>query len=164
MMSLHIITRSAIWFELGELWQEKSFRTPDPLSRMCGEGLGTRLSYPLAPTWLVIWYLVLVGVNMSKPHTSVTALHMSVCVYVCLFAWTKCARSMSTETCTSAQVCSIGVKENNSTHNRKWVSWKDVGVGRGCCSELLCAHAQLNLLYLFNVTLPGPFPFGFCST
>ena len=45
----HIIMRSRIWFELSDRGAtlphvtKKLLRTPDPLSRMCGEGLGTRL-------------------------------------------------------------------------------------------------------------------------
>ena len=45
----HIIICSRIWFELSDwelprpMWQEKSVRTPDPLSHTCREGLGTRL-------------------------------------------------------------------------------------------------------------------------
>ena len=47
-MSSHIIMCSAISdssSQIGELWQEKSLKTPDPLFRTCGEGLRTRLAW-----------------------------------------------------------------------------------------------------------------------
>ena len=56
----------------------------------------------------------IIGVSLSKPHTSVTALSTCVCIYLCLFGPTTYRKFqmsgafkflMSTSTCTSAKLC-----------------------------------------------------------
>ena len=63
----HIFTHSAIWFSPTQWWQEKSLRTPDPLSRKraswheadAGVVLGLRLRLYSALVWVWDWDYIL---------------------------------------------------------------------------------------------------------
>ena len=35
------------------------------------------------------WVHTLVGVSLSEPHTSVTALHTRVCIWLAIYLWTN---------------------------------------------------------------------------